>query len=211
MNQFVTAADVRTFGNITGTSGRYSDGSIGSNVLAAQGFIERESHRLFAKSSGEKTFTTEGRAQLSVPDLRSANSVTWDGAALTANESYWFIPDAKQTGVYVSLQLRTFRREGKWYYSNPEWWDRGLDWARGDLGSEPNDLVIDAEWGWDPLPYDVLHAVKVLAVWYIKRADAVLANAVQGPDGAILDYSQLPPEVADVIRTYRRGTQAVGV
>ena len=209
MNQFITAADVRTFANVSGTTGRYSDGAIGSNILTAQHFIERETKREFAKSSGTKTYTTEGRAQLAVADFRSVNSIEWDGTALVDGETYWKLPDAKHSGVYTAIQLRVFQREGKWYYSNPEWWDRGLDLPRSGGGSEPNDLVIDAEWGWDPLPYDVLHAVKVLAAWYMKRGDAVLANAVQGPDGAILDYSVLPPEVTDVIRTYRRGDQAV--
>ena len=51
-------------------------------------------------------------------------------------------------------------------------------------------------------------AVKALAAWYTKRADALLAGAVANPEGAILDYSQLPQEVQSVIRTYRRGEQA---
>lgn len=208
MNQFITAADVRTFANITGTTGRYSDASISSNIMTAQSFIQRETGRWFEKVDGKSmTFTTEGRAQLSIPDVRSVTSVTWDGTTLTENESYWLIPDARFAGVYVALQLRSFYKEGKWYYSNPEWWDRGLDWPRRQT-SDTNDLVVVADTGWDPLPYDVLHAVKVLAAWYTKRGDAILANAVQGPDGAILDYSQLPPEVAEVVRLYRRGEQA---
>ncbi len=208
MNQFLTAADVRTFANVTGTSGRYSDASLSSNILTAQGFIQRESHRLFeTRTAATLTFTTEGRGQLAIPDVRTVSSVTWDGATLTANETYWLLPDAKQSGVFVALQLRVLRREGKWYLSNSEWWDRGLDWDR-PVTSQPNDLVIVGDWGWDPLPYDVLHAVKVLAAWYTKRGDAILANAVQGPDGSILDYSTLPPEVSQVIRDYQRGTQA---
>ena len=208
MNLFVTANDVRTFANLAGSSGRYSDASIGSNILAAQTFLQRETGRLFETRDGEAlTFTTEGRAQFALPDLRTASSVVWQGSALTANESDWLTPDAKQSGVYVAIQLRHFTTQGKWYYSNPEWWDRGLDWG-SPSSSEPNDLVITGDWGWDPPPYDVLHATKVLAAWYTKRADALLANAVANPEGAILDYSVLPPEVADTIRTYRRGEQA---
>lgn len=208
MNQFITAADVRTFANISGTTGRYSDASIGSNIIAAQGFLQREAARLFEKRDAATfSFTTEGRAAFAIPDLRNVTTVTWDGTDLTQNESYWLIPDAKQSGIYVALQLRVFRREGNWFYSNPEWWDRGLDWNR-PLTSEPNDLTILGDWGWDPLPEDVLHAVKVLAAWYTKRADALLAGAVANPEGAILDYSRLPPEVSDVIRTYQRGEQA---
>ena len=41
MNQFITAADVRTFANVSGSTGRYSDGSHRfSNILTAQHFIE---------------------------------------------------------------------------------------------------------------------------------------------------------------------------
>lgn len=208
MNQWITAADVRTFANLSGTTGRYADAALNSNILVAQHYIQREAGRLFeTRTAATLHFTTEGRAQLALPDLRSATSVVHDGATLTANESYWLIPDAKQSGVYVAIQLRVFQREGAWYYSNPEWWDRGLDW-RQPLTSEPNDLVITGDWGWDPVPYDVLHAVKVMAAWYTKRADALLANAVANPEGAILDYSQVPPEVTAVIRAYMRGEQA---
>lgn len=208
MNQFITAADVRTFANLSGSTGRYSDGSLSSNIIAAQGFIQRETGRLFEKRDATTlTFTTEARAQFALPDLRSATSVVWDGTTLTANESYWLIPDAKHSGVYVAIQLRDIGGEGEWYHANAEWWDRGLDWRR-PTSSEPGDLLVTGDWGWDPLPYDVLHAVKVLAAWYTKRADALLANAVANPEGAILDYSQLPPEVSDTIRNYRRGEQA---
>lgn len=207
MNQFVTAADVRTFANISATTGRYSDGSIASNIQAAQSFLQRESGRLFEKRSATLTFTTEGRAQFALPDLRSATSVVWGGSTLTADESYWLIPDAKHSGVYVAIQLRVVRTEGRWYLSNPEWWDRGLDRA-GPVTSEPNDLAITGEWGWDPLPYDLLHGVKALAAWYTKRADALLAGAVANPEGAVLDYSALPIEARSVISTYRRGEQA---
>lgn len=208
MNQFVTAADVRTFANISGTSGRYSDGAIGSNILAAQEFISRETNRQFAKrDSTALTFTTEGRAGFAIPDIRSASSVVWDGATLTEGSEFDFIPDARQSGVYVAIQLRPIDRGGKWYYSNSEWWDRGLDLPRR-YTSDENDLVITGDWGWDPLPYDLLHAVKAMAAWYIKRSDGLLAGAVQGPDGAILDYSQMPTEVTSFINAYRRGTQA---
>ena len=212
MNQFVTAADVRTFANITGTTGRYSDASLSSNIKAAQGFLQRESRRLFEKrDAATLTFTTDGRAQFAIPDLRTVTSVTWNGTTLTQDESYWLIPDAKQSGIYVAIQIRQFETSvGNWYLGNPEWWDRGLDMRRPYI-SEPNDLTITGDWGWDPLPEDVLHAVKAYAAWLTKRADALLANAVSNPEGAILDYSQVPPEMTDCIRTYRRGEQAAAI
>jgi hypothetical protein len=214
MNLFLPASDVRTFANITGSTGRYSDASIGSNILAAQSFIQRETGRLFEqRDAATFTFSTDGRAQFALPDLRSATSVTLDGSALVADESYWLIPDGKQSGIYVAIQFRAFDTgDPRWYLHSSEWWDRGYDSPRpGGASGSPNDLVIVGNWGWAPAPWDVLHAVKVLASWYTKRADALLANAVANPEGAILDYSQLPPEVADCVRTYRRGQQAVAV
>jgi len=204
MNQFVTAADVRTFANISGTTGRYSDANISSNVLVAQDFISREAHRQFAKRDAVTlTFTTDGRAGFAIPDLRTATTVTWDGATLTEGETYDLIPDARQSGVYVAIQLRPVDRGGKWYYGNPDWWDRGLDWPRRTVGSDTNDLTILGDWGWDPLPYDLLHAVKAMAAWLIKRGDAVLAGAVADPaTGTVFDYTQLPTEVTGVIRAY---------
>lgn len=209
MNQFVTAADVRTFANLSGTTGRYSDANISSNVMVAQEFISREASRQFAKRDAETlTFTTEGRAAFAIPDLRTATTVTWDGTVLTQDENYWLLPDAKQSGIYVAIQLRPIDKGGKWYYGNPEWWDRGLDWPRRS-SSSVNDLTILGDWGWDPLPYDVLHAVKAMAAWLIKRGDAVLAGAVADPaTGTVFDYTQLPTEVTSVIRNYGRGTQA---
>lgn len=210
MNQFVTAADVRTFANLSGTAGRYSDGNISSNIMVAQEFISRETGRQFAKRDATTlTFTTDGKAGFAIPDLRTATTVTWDGTELTDGETYDLIPDARQSGIYVAIQLRPVERGGKWYYGNPEWWDRGLDWPRRNVGSDVNDLTILGDWGWDPLPYDVLHAVKAMAAWLIKRGDAVLAGAVADPAaGTVFDYTQVPTEVVQVITSYRRSEQA---
>lgn len=214
MNQWVTADDVRTFANLEGTTGRYADGPLGSNIMTAQSLLQRKAVRQWEiQTATAKTFDTEGRAQLAIPDLRSATSVTLNGAALVANESYWLIEDARHSGVYVAIQLRVFQdqyRRGSWWLGNPEWFDRGLDLpSHGGSSGEPNDLVITGTWGWDPMPYDVLHGTKALAAWLTKRGDALLANAVQLPDGSVLDYSTWPPEAQDVVREYSRGTQAV--
>lgn len=215
MSQWVTAADVRTFGNITGNTGRYSDLAIGSNILTAQGMLERETGRQFDPQTGvTKTFSTDGQASVAIPDLRTATSVASHGAALTASSGYWLVPDARYSGVYVGVQLRTYSRsdgDPRWWLANPEWFDRNLDRYPYGRGTTPDDLAITGDWGWQPHAYDVLHAVKVWAAWLTKRADALLANAVQNPDGSILDYSAIPEEVVTVIRTYRRGAQAVAV
>ncbi len=213
MNQWITAADVRTFANIAGTTGRYSDAALGSNILTAQSLLQRRSGRQWETQTAlAKTFDTEGAAQLPIPDLLSATSVTLNGAALVANESYWLIEDTRHSGVFVAIQLRVFEhqyRAGPWYLANSEWFDRGLDLPPYVGSGTPNDLVITGTWGWSAVPYDVLHATKVLAGWLTKRGDALLANAVQLPDGSVLDYSSWPPEAQDVVREYARGAQAV--
>ena len=97
MNQFVTAADVRTFANISGTTGRYSDASISSNIMTAQGFLQRESSRLFEKRDATTLkFTTEGRAQFAIPDLRTATTVTWDG---TVNRGHRLLAHPRREAV----------------------------------------------------------------------------------------------------------------
>jgi len=214
LNQWISAADVRTYANLDGTAGRYSNGAIGSNILAAQQLIEQRTGRLFDAGSSTRKFTTEGRAQLAIPDLRSVQSVTLNGTALTADETYWLVPDPAYPTIYTAIQFRAFgRNRARWYLSVPDWWDRGLDMDTAyETTSLPNDLVITStEWGWATPPWDVLHAVKVTAAWMTKRADGILANAVQGPDGTVFDYSQLPPEVNAVIATYRVGEQMVAV
>lgn len=214
MSQWITAADVRTAANMTGTTGRYSDAVLGSNILTAQSLLQGATHRLFDPGSGTKRFTTEGRASMAIPDVRSVTSVTLSSATLDADSTYHLIPDARHSGVHTAIQFRTFgRRGGPWYLSNPEWFDRNLDhWRANEYTSLPNDLVITSDqWGWDPIPYDVLHGVKVLAAWLTKRFDGLLAGAVQTPEGSILDYTQWPVEAQEVRRLYLGGEQMAAV
>lgn len=213
MNLWISAADVRTYANLDGTAGRYSDAALGSNIRAAQQLIEQRTGRVFDAQTTSRTFTTEYRAQIAIPDVRSVSSVTFVGTALTANETYWLLPDPKFPTVYTAIQFRVYGRNRlNWYLGNPNWYDRGLDMrVPYSTSSMPNDLVITGDWGWSPPPWDILHATKVLAAWLTKRADGVLANAVQAPDGTVFDYSQMPPEVNAVIATYRVGEQAVSI
>lgn len=208
----MTAAQVRAYLDIDGTSGKYSDPLITSNIRAASAFLERTTGRQFQSQSGTtKTFTTNGAGALRIPDLRSVTSVTLQGAALTADESYWIVPDNR--GVYTTLQFRPYGSGSYSYLSNPQWFDRNLDrdWYRYGGGSLPNDLVITGDWGWDPLPEDLLHACKVLAAWYTKRPASVLANTAFTPDGNVLQYSDYPPEVLNFIKSWSLGPMLAAV
>lgn len=211
---WVTPSQVRTFANLDSTSGRYSDAALGSNILAAQQLIEQRTGRLFTAGSGTRKFTTEGRAQLAIPDVRSVTTVTLNGATLTEDETYWLVGDPRFPTVYTSIQFRAFgRNRSRWYLSVPDWWDRGLDMDSAyETSSLPNDLVITSTaWGWSEPPADVLHATKATAAWLTKRADALLGNAVQQPDGTVYAYDRYPPELDAIVSTYRVGEQAVQV
>ena len=209
----ISENDVRTYLDISSTSGQFSNAVIGSNIRAAASFLQRETGRQFERQDATaKTFTTNGLAAIRVPDLRSVTSITQQGVALDANESYYLLPD--NMGGYTGVQFRSFGQGGTASYkSNPEWFDRNLDrdWNRYGYTSLPNDLVITGNWGWDPYPYEFLHAVKVLAGFYTRRPASVLADASVTPEGTELRYSQLPVEVREFIRSWRLGAVLAAV
>ena len=106
--------------------------------------------------------------------------------------------------------------------SDPLWWDRNLDRpnyggaGRQGYSSQPNDLVIVGDWGYNPqipgtaptMPDDMLHAVKVLASFYTLRPQSVLAGAQVTPEGALLTYRELPMEVRGFLEEWTLGEQA---
>lgn len=205
----VSADQVRTYLDISTTTGQFSDAQIGSNIRASASFLQRTTGRLFERDSGTKLFTTEGRSYVAIPDVRSVTSVTLQSSALTADSSYWLIPDVRNSGIYVGVQFRAFGASS--YLSNPEWFDRNLDrtWAQG-RSSLPNDLAIaSTEWGWSPYPDEFLHATLVLAGFYTRRPASVLADAAVTPEGTELRYSQLPVEVRTFIGDWTLGSQMV--
>lgn len=213
MATFVTPATVRNYLNITATTGQFSDSLIGSNINAASSFLQHRTGRQFEwqGSNVRKTFTTEGRAYLTIPDLRQANTVTLQGTDLTADSTYYLIPDRNNTGVFTGIQFRAFG-QGRDYRGNPEWFDRNLDsWRYRGEWSLPNDLSITGEWGHVTLPPELLHATTVLAGYYTKRPDAVLSGGIQTPEGGIFDLSALPVEVTTFIADWKLGENVVGV
>lgn len=207
----VTEAEVRTYLDIQGTSGQFSTPRIGSNIRAAASFIQRSTSRQFEpQTATTKTFTTDGKAYISIPDLRSATGVTLQSAALTLNASYWLVEDATHASVYTGVQFRAFGGNGSSYLSNPEWFDRNLDrdWARGYGNSSlPNDLAITGDWGWSPYPDDFIHAVLVLASFYTRRPASTLADVEVTPEGTEKRFSRLPVEVREFIEQWMGGSQ----
>jgi hypothetical protein len=214
MATFVTAQVVRDYLQATDTTGQWSNALIGSNINAASGFLQHRTGRQFEwqGSNVRKTFTTEGRAYLTIPDLRQANSVSLQGIALEVDSTCWFIPDRNNTGVFTGIQFRAFNRGN--YRANPEWFDRNLDswyWQGRSEWSLPNDLEIIGEWGHATLPAELMWATTVLAAWITKRPDALLSGGIQTPEGGIFDLSQLPVEVTSFINDWKLGESLVGV
>lgn len=209
----VAVADVRDYLQVTGTTGQYSDGLIGSNIRTAHAYLQRVTHRQFDAESTTKTFSTNGQPSISIPDLRSVNSVTLNDSTLTQDETFWLIEDPQHSGIYLAIQFRAFSRSGD-YHAYPDWFDRNLDqlWRKGLLqGGLPNDLVIDGSWGHDPQPDEFLTATKALAAWYTVRPDALLTATRQTAAGNAVDLGQVPDEVALFIEAWSVGPYLTGV
>lgn len=199
-------------------SSRYSSDTIGSNIRDASWFLERATQRIFRDETAlTLKFTTNGQAAVYIPGLRTASSVALNGAALTADTSYWLIPDVQQSGLSLALQLRPFNRgQGSdWYLGIPDWFDRNLDSPKWHSGyrdqSLPNDLVVAGAWGYTDatLPEPVRRNTARLAAFYTIRSDALLSGARQTEAG-IFDLSNLPVEVQEFVASWKSGPQAVG-
>ena len=156
-------------------------------------------------------FTTRGRASLTIPDLTSASAVTLNSSTLTANSSYYLIPDAHNSGVFTAIDLPQYR--APWDYRGySDWFDKNYDspmYQQRLRSGIPNDLSITANWGHTVIPEEVAKATVVLAAWYTKRPDAVLANTIQTPEGNVFDLSRLPPEVQGFVTEWRIDLDAV--
>lgn len=215
MPAFVNASNVRAYAGvmaIDATDDRWNEPQLGSNIRAASAFLQRRTGRQFEVQLGAtKKFTTNGSSYLSIPDLSSATSVTLSGTALTADTTYWLVPDAQQSGVSIGIQFRPFGRRAD-YRSFPDWFDTNKDshlWPGNWGGSDPNDLVIVGDWGHDPLPDELLHATAVLAAWITRRPDALLGGVSVTSAGTEIDLSAIPVEVRSFIEAWKIGESVV--
>lgn len=239
MNYIVTAAQVRDYLvlNSPGSTSKYSDETVNSNIRAAQGYLERECRRFFYDHPGITwSGTTMLQASMALPGFRSFTSCTWGGTTLSiaipgdgnTSPSAWGLLEPS-TGVedghrlVVGLQFRPWRTDGDrpWWYADAGWWDKGLDspFYPGNYGggyaytSMPNDLLIVGDGGYEPghEPDPVKQIVKVLAAWYTLRPASVLAQVANTGGGGSLSYPDLPPEVGQFIAQWKAGSQAVGM
>lgn len=200
------ATTVRAYMDLStdGTS-KYSDTTIGSNIRTAVAQLERKTGRKLADVTATLTFSTDGATSIVIPGLRTATSVTRQGATLVAGSTYFLQPDAQQTGVFTGIAFRGYSRPDD-YRSNPEWFDRGLDspfyqrnYARGGL---PNDLVITGSWGYSTQPDESLMAVKILTAYLTKLADTNEAGFISTPGGGAFDLNSWPIDVVSFVEDW---------
>lgn len=175
--------------------------------------MQRLTNRQIEAQTTTKLFTTRGRSDITIPDLTSASAVTLNSAALTANSTYYLIPDAQNTGVFTAIHLPQYRYPSD-FRSYPDWFDKNLDsplYQQRLRTGIPNDLSITGVWGHTTVPEEIAFAAMVLAAWYTKRPDAVLSNTLQTPEGNVFDLSRLPPEVTGIAQQWRIPLDEVAV
>ncbi len=224
MNLIVTSDQVRAYLelNTPGSTSRYSDETINSNIRAAQSTLEFN--------------TTLLQAQVALPGFRSFSRVTWGTTIMTVglpdnsvdNPSCWGLWEASpgipdDSRLIIGLQFRPWRvdNDRPWWYADSQWFDKLLDspfypgnWGGGyAFTSMPNDLVITGDGGYAPgsEPEAVKQAVKVLASFYTMRPASILATVAITPQGSVLNYSDLPAEVSQFIADWKIGMQAQSV
>jgi hypothetical protein len=227
----VSDSDVRDYLelNTPASSSKYSAARIGSNILAAQEWLEHQTGRYFTDRPGV-TWTIPGatmlRAQVPIPGFRTFTSCQWGGSIIQVSTTLgsgaaWAIPDVLNTGVYVALQFRAWRADSDrpWYLADSNWWDKLLDnpfypgnWGGGYAWtSMPDDLVITGDAGYvnGSEPYALRQAVLVLASFYTMRPASILADVAITPSGGVLTYSQMPAEVRSFVADWKIGGEQV--
>jgi hypothetical protein len=221
--------------NSPGSSSKYSDETIGSNIRAAQTYLEAECHRFFYDHPNVTVgITTMLAAQVAIPGFRSIASCVWGGATLSVafpgdgnqTPSAWAILEQSpgvSDPVAVALQFRAWRADSDrpWWYADSQWWDKSLDspFYPGNRGggyawtSMPNDLVIVGDGGYASgnEPFTLLHAVKVLAGFYTMRPASILADVAITPAGGVVTYSQMPAEVVEFVADWKIGQQVASM
>jgi hypothetical protein len=201
MPAFVNASNVRAYLTVTNISGQWDAALIGSNINAASSFLQRRTGRQFeAQTAITKKFSTHGKAYLTIPDLRTTTAVVLSDSTLTADETYYLLPDRNNSGVFVGIEFPSFRQR---WSPGLNTFDLNYNHLRWGYDTLPNNLLITGNWGHAPLPDELLQATVVLASWYTIRPDALLANARQTPEGNVFDLSGLPVEVTEFINAWR--------
>ncbi len=230
----VQPATIRTIQGWDDSTGRYSDNVIGNYLLDSISELEKSTRRFFVNKPGFTwQVTSYGRPILALPGLRTASSVTWQGAVQTAGipgqgSGYMLLPDAQQTGVCTSISFRPRRipdGDSPWWLSlgqpGVDWFSTGADnpydprnYGGGYVFTSTElDTLITGDWGYEPglEPNAFVHALEILGSFAQQRPVSLLADSVITPQGGVLSYSQMPPEIRQFISDWSAGTMAVSL
>jgi hypothetical protein len=213
----------------------HTDTVLGNYLLDAAEALEKPTKRLFVNRPGITwQYTSYGRPIIPLPGFRTITSAVWMGAAATAgtpgsggSAGYITLPDVQQTGVYTSISFRPLRNPdaGPWWLSlggpTTNWFDTGADLPfdpRNYGGSYvftsvEGDTTITGDAGYEPgrEPGAFIHALAVQAGWYAMRPLAILADSVITPQGGVISYAAMPPEVRAFIADWSTGQTVVSL
>ena len=232
----VTPQTIRDLNGWDSTTSRYSDTVIGNHLLDSIGEVEKATRRHFVNHPGITwQQTSYGAPILPLPGFRTVSQVIWQGSVQTAGitgtgggSGYILLPDVQQTGVNIGISFRPLRTpdtNGPWWLSlggaSTNWFDTGADnpfdprnYGGGYVyTSVEGDCVINGDSGYAPgnEPNPFVQVIEILASWHQERTLSLLADSVITPQGGVLTFASMPPEVRQFISDWSAGRQAVSV
>ena len=189
MPAFVDPDDVRTYMNWEGTTGTYSDARLASAIEWASEHLQKVTRRQWEpETAATKVLSSYGESLVVIPDLRTATAITQDGTGIDVTTGYVLGAHPLATDIYTDL-----------------WLVRTTPYYRPTI----NDISITGDWGWTVYPAALKNATTALAAWAVKRPDALLTNTLQTPEGNVIDYSRMPPEIFFFIKEWGAHIPAV--
>jgi hypothetical protein len=210
----VSLDDLKTYLGFSGSTG--DDALLASCASNATAQAEADTGRYFSiRSNHTERYSSNGQASLTILDVPyddPARTITWLGASLTSDTSYWLLPDRRNTRTASTLQLRFYDfTRPDWYKASPAWFDANLDrW--GPSGGAPNDVVVVGVHGHpDNGSPDVHQAVLELAAWFYFRAKSGASGFVNSPTGEEIDLGALPDAYAQFVRNWKVTTGVAAI
>lgn len=186
---YTTAADVKTYLDITGTA---DDTLLGVLVAAAQKWIETYCGRVFeAATNTSRSFDAirdvDGRKLWLDCDLCSINSVTnGDGATVAAAN---YVTEPRNQAPYYAITLKTSSTVSWTYITDPE-----------------NAITVSGKWAYSTTaPDDIVQVCKRLAAYLYTLKDAQVYDVTAMPESGVITVPKgMPVDVRQMLAGYRR-------
>ena len=210
----VSLDELKTYLGFSGSTG--DDALLASCASNATAQAEADTGRYFSvRSNHTERYSSNGQASLTILDVPyedASRTVTWLGASLTNDTTYWLLPDRRNTATASTLQLRFYDfTRPEWWKASPNWFDANLDKLGGYSGA-PNDLVVTGTHGMPGNgPLDVHQAVLELAAWFYYRAKSGASGFVNSPTGEEIDLGALPDAYAQMVRNWKVTTGVASI